>query len=125
MGTAEAIVNSLLEDGEIDPKRLALRTRAQPNTVPTDIVQVAADTILSLPHNGANMQTFHREAARITNEMVAKLEAQTGREALHGLREMLCASMPKPWNYDPGHKISRQYAREIAASFRANSKPMR
>lgn len=125
MSDASKIVDALLEADMIDPKALALRTRTQPSSVPTDIVQAAANAILALPHREADMQMFHREAARITNDMVDKLEVATGRKALDGLREMLKASMPKPWNRDPGHKMSRQYARELAASFRANSKPIR
>lgn len=120
---AEAVVEALLGSDGLDPKALALRTRTQPSSLPTNIVQDAANLILALPHN--DMVRFNIEVTKLTNDMVAKLEQVTGRKALDGLREMLRASMPKPWNNDPGSKISRKYARELAASFRANSKPIK
>jgi hypothetical protein len=116
---ANNVVLPLQENDEADPKEMAMSLPPS-STVATDIVQVACNQILATPYE--DMERFYAEATRITNDMVDKLEQTTGRVALDGTKAMLRASVPKPWNNDPGHKISRKYARELAASFRNCSK---
>lgn len=121
---AEAVVETLLEM-EIDPKALALRTAPLKDGHLMDIVQTAYNTVLALPWEGEHEHTFYPACDKIVRQMIADLERETGRKALDGTDGLLRASMSKPWNYEPGHKMSRKYAREIVACFRNCSKPVK
>lgn len=113
------------ESEEIDPKALAMRTTPIKDGHLMDIVQKAYNTVLALPWEGEHEHTFYPECDKIVRQMIADLEQATGRKALDGTDGLMRASMSKPWNYEPGHKMSRKYAREIVACFRNCSKPVK
>jgi hypothetical protein len=112
-------------ESEIDPKALALRTTPIKDGHLMDIVQRAYNTVLTLPWEGEHEHTFYPECDKIVRQMIADLEQATGRKSIDGTDGLLRASMSKPWNYEPGHKMSRKYAREIVACFRNCSKAVK
>lgn len=128
MKAADEIVEALLDDeDDLDPKAMAMRTTPATRTEPTDIAQVYVDQILRLPCGSGleGIQSFNAAASQLVDEMISKLEAATGRKALPGTGSLILSWMPRPWNHDPGFKVTRKYAREVAAGFRACSEPVR
>jgi hypothetical protein len=111
----------LEESDDLDPKAFALET--PPDLL--SIVQDAYNQVLATPWEYNDTGEFYAQARQIVNNMVTSLEQATGRRAEDGLREMLLAGAPKPFNYDPGHKVSRKHASEAVASFRACSKKVK
>ena len=109
----EAIVDKLLESDVDDPA--AFVQHFEPAAL--EIVWMAVKQILALPYD--DMTAFYTSQRQIISGMVVALEKTLGRRALDGLKEMLSAGTPKPWN---GEKFSRSYAREILASFKNCSK---